>query len=93
MSVCKGIATNSYYFYDQDPVSKTGIFRGPLIQTLINKIWFKNKEDDGVIHPEFSENDMLPMPTVAFVMTVVSLFFRNDKAFISINSGSPSDRK
>ena len=54
---------------------KTGIFCAPLIQTLINKIWFKNKEDDGAIHPEFSEDNMLPMVTVAFVQTVVSLFF------------------
>jgi hypothetical protein len=55
---------------------KTGIFRAPLIQTLINKIWFKNKDDDGVIHPEFSENDMLPMVTMAFVLTLVSHLFR-----------------
>ena len=57
----------------QDPVTKTGIFRAPLIQTIINKVWFKNKEDDGVIHPEFSENSMLLMATVAFVLTVVSI--------------------
>ena len=52
---------------------KTGIFRAPLIQTLVNKVWFKNKEDDGIIHPEFSENDVIPMATIAFVQTVVSL--------------------
>ncbi|KAF8960234.1 hypothetical protein BDZ97DRAFT_1905964 [Flammula alnicola] len=56
---------------DSDPVSKTGIFRAPLIQTLINKIWFKNKEDDGAIHPEFSEDGMLSMATIAFVQTVI----------------------
>jgi hypothetical protein len=56
---------------------KTGIFRAPLIQTLINKVWFKNKDDDGVIHPEFSENDVLPMVTMAFVLTLVSLIFWN----------------
>jgi hypothetical protein len=50
---------------------KTGIFRAPLIQTIINKVWFKNKEDDGVVHPEFSENNVLPMATIAFVLTVV----------------------
>ena len=40
----------------------------------INKIWFKNKEDEGIVHPEFSEDDALP---VAFVLTLVSLEFRN----------------
>jgi hypothetical protein len=55
---------------------KKGIFRAPLIQNIINKVWFKNKDDDGVIHPEFSENDMLPMATVAFVLTLVIFNFR-----------------
>ncbi|KAF8972033.1 hypothetical protein BDZ97DRAFT_1901252 [Flammula alnicola] len=58
-------------FIYKDPAAKTGIFRAPLIQTLVNKIWFKNKEDDGAIHPEFSEDDMLPIATVAFAQTVI----------------------
>ena len=62
-------------YYIWDPDSKMGIFCAPLIQIIINKVWFKNKEDDGVIHPEFLENDSLPMATIAFVLTVVSLFF------------------
>jgi Domain of unknown function (DUF6532) len=70
------IATNGLLLYGQDPILKSGIFRAPLIQTIINKIWFKNKEDDGVVHPEFSENDVLPMATMAFVLTVVSFIFR-----------------
>ena len=68
----------SLIIYGQDPASKTGIFRAPLLQILINKIWFKNKEDDGAIHPEFSENDMLPIATIAFIQTVVSYIFYND---------------
>jgi Domain of unknown function (DUF6532) len=67
---------NGLLLYGQDPAAKSGIFRAPLIQTIINKVWFKNKQDDGVIHPEFSENDVLPMATVAFVLTVVSFSFR-----------------
>ena len=31
---------------------KTGIFCAPLIQTIINKVWFKNKEDDSIVHPQ-----------------------------------------
>ena len=42
---------------------------------IINKVWFKNKDDDGVIHPEFSKNDIIPMATIAFVLTVVSFNF------------------
>ena len=60
---------------------KTGIFRAPIIQTIINKVWFKNKDDDGVIHPEFSENDTLPTATIAFVQTLVSLVFGLEVTF------------
>jgi Domain of unknown function (DUF6532) len=65
------------HFYKrwQDSATKKGIFRAPLIQTIINKVWFKNREDDGVIHPEFSENEALPLATIAFVLTVVSTRF------------------
>ena len=65
----------SLIIYGQDPALKTGIFQAPFIQILINKIWFKNKEEDGVIHPEFPENDMLPIATIAFVQMVVSTKF------------------
>jgi hypothetical protein len=78
--IYKVICCLSYYYniadglhhYGQEPALKTGIFRAPLIQTIINKVWFKNKDDDGVIHPEFSENDVLQIATIAFVLTVVS---------------------
>ena len=72
MTLCNCIPANGLLSYRQDPLLKTGIFRAPLIQMIVNKVWFKNKEDDGVIHPEFSKNDALPMATMAFVLTVVS---------------------
>ena len=51
---------------------KTRIFLVPVIQTLINKSWFRGKKDDGVIHPEFFEEEMLSLSTIALVLTVVS---------------------
>ena len=77
LSLYKHIAAESLHLYGQDPVSKTGIFCAPLLQTLINKVWFKNKEDEGIIHPKFSENDTLSKATIAFVLTVVSLVLQN----------------
>lgn len=74
---CITVTANGLLFYGQDPKAKSGIFRAPLIQTIINKVWFKNKQDDGVIHPEFSENGALPMATIAFVLTVVSFNLQN----------------
>jgi Domain of unknown function (DUF6532) len=49
-----------------------GIFLAPTIQTLINKSWFRNKKDDGVMHPEFFEDEMMSVSTIALVLTVVS---------------------
>ncbi|EDQ99238.1 uncharacterized protein LACBIDRAFT_316846 [Laccaria bicolor S238N-H82] len=34
-------------------------------------MWFRNKMDEGVIHPEFSEDDMLSKITMTLVITVV----------------------
>ena len=51
---------------------KREIFLVPVIQTLINKTWFQGKKDDGVIHPEFFEDNMLSLSTIALVLTVVS---------------------
>jgi hypothetical protein len=59
----------------QNPEEKTGIFLAPVIQTLINKTWFRGKKDDGVTHPEFFEDEMLSFATIALVLTVVSVFF------------------
>ena len=84
-------AANGLHLYGQDPESKTSIFRDPLIQTLINKVWFKNKEDDGVIHPEFSKSDILPMATIAFVQTVESLIFHIDSCYYLVLT-LPSDQ-
>ena len=77
LSLYKHIAAESLHLYGQDPVLKTGLFHAPLLQTLINKVWFKNKENEGIIHPEFSENDTLSMATMAFVLTVVSPVLQN----------------
>ena len=72
MTLCNCISANGLLPYGQDPLLKTSIFCAPLIQMIVNKVWFKNKEDEGVIHPEFSEYDALSMATMAFVLTVVS---------------------
>ena len=47
------------------------MYHHPTFQSIINKTWFKNKSDDGVIHPEFSEGSMLSKVTKALAITVV----------------------
>ncbi|KIJ90071.1 hypothetical protein K443DRAFT_117147 [Laccaria amethystina LaAM-08-1] len=50
---------------------RTGLYRHPIIQTIINKMYFKNKTDDGIVNPEFSENEELSLVTLALVLTVI----------------------
>jgi hypothetical protein len=61
------------FFSLQDVKERKGIYRHPAFQTIINKTWFKNKSDDGVIHPKFSEGGMLSKVTKALTITVVCI--------------------
>ena len=46
-------------------------YRHPIIQKAINILWFKNKDDDGMIFLEhFSP---IPIPAVALVLTLVGM--------------------
>lgn len=56
----------------QDPVTRKGIFRHPAIQTIINKMWFKNKNDEGLRHTDYSSGG-IPLVLQALVLTAVSL--------------------
>jgi len=47
------------------------MFLAPIIQTLVNKTWFRSKKDDGVRQPEFFEDEMLSLAAIALVLTVV----------------------
>ncbi|EDR04612.1 uncharacterized protein LACBIDRAFT_330425 [Laccaria bicolor S238N-H82] len=53
-----------------DTKARKGLYRHPVFQAIINKMWFRNKTDDRVIHPEFSEDDTLSKITMALVITV-----------------------
>jgi hypothetical protein len=47
------------------------MFLAPIIQTLVNKAWFRSKKDDGVRQPEFFKDEMLSLAAIALVLTVV----------------------
>ena len=50
-------------------VERKGLFHNKNIQKVVNAMWFMNKQDDGVIYPEYFN----PMPdvTVALVLAGV----------------------
>ena len=37
-------------------------------------MWFCNKDDEGVIHPEFSEGGVLAISTIVLALTVVTMY-------------------
>ncbi|KDQ17626.1 hypothetical protein BOTBODRAFT_172076 [Botryobasidium botryosum FD-172 SS1] len=65
----KKLIANDAYLYE-DPDNLVGIWFAPLLFTIIQKMWFKREEDDGIkfsqyFHPEIS------MQTIALTFTAV----------------------
>ncbi|GLB43996.1 hypothetical protein LshimejAT787_1501800 [Lyophyllum shimeji] len=59
-------------FLYKDPKARTGLFLPPVLQIIMNKTWWKNKNDEGVVRPEFSDGGRgVPLVTIALVFTVV----------------------
>ena len=44
-------------------------------QMLVNKAWFQGKKDNGMMHPEFFEDEMLSLSIITLVLTIVSPYF------------------
>ncbi|RDB18461.1 hypothetical protein Hypma_000275 [Hypsizygus marmoreus] len=59
-------------FVYKDSKERIGIFRNPIIQAIVNKMWFKNRTDEGVIRPEFtSEDGGITLVVLALVIVVI----------------------
>ena len=43
----RGILT---LYISEDPTHKLGLYEGDLIQTIINRVYYKDSQDDGVVH-------------------------------------------
>ncbi|KAI5980544.1 hypothetical protein EDD15DRAFT_2121324, partial [Pisolithus albus] len=48
---------------------RRGFLKAPLIQKIINTMWFANKHDEGVMFPEHFKP--FPYPTLALVLTAI----------------------
>ncbi|KZT21733.1 hypothetical protein NEOLEDRAFT_1072839 [Neolentinus lepideus HHB14362 ss-1] len=51
-------------------IARTGLYQHPIIQALINEMWFANKNDEGVIHGEYF-TPRIPLVTIAMVVTAI----------------------
>lgn len=48
---------------------RKGIYTHPIIQKAVNKMWFKNKRDEGIMYPDFF--NPISIPSIALILTAV----------------------
>ena len=65
-----------YYLFHFQALSdengkRKGIYNHPVIQKAVNKMWFKNKRDEGIIYQDYFKP--LPIPSIALILTAVSI--------------------
>ena len=49
---------------------RKGIYTHPIIQKAVNKMWFKNKRDEGITYPDYF--NPVSVPSIALILTAVS---------------------
>ena len=52
---------------------RRGLYRNPLIQKLINVMWFRNRQDEGVVYDQYFHPIKVEM--LALVLTAASTLF------------------
>ena len=55
---------------DEQDGKRKGIYNHPIIQKAVNKMWFKNKWDEGIMYPDYFKP--LSVPSIALILTAVS---------------------
>ena len=55
---------------DEQDGKHKGIYNHPIIQKAVNKTWFKNKWDEGIMYPDYFKP--LSVPSIALILTAVS---------------------
>ena len=56
-------------YLDQDPTARTGLYEVEIVQAIVNKVFYKNPTDDGVIHD--GQYRPFPIRGVALILTAV----------------------
>ena len=52
---------------------RKGIYNNPIFQKAMNKMWFNNKRDEGVVYQDYF--NPIAIPAIALILTAVSFFF------------------
>ncbi|KAF9562391.1 hypothetical protein CPC08DRAFT_381138 [Agrocybe pediades] len=59
----------AYEVHHADPAQRKGLYRNPLIQKIVNAMWFRNRQDIGVTYDSFFSP--FRHETIALVLTVI----------------------
>ncbi|KAF8954315.1 hypothetical protein BDZ97DRAFT_1913946 [Flammula alnicola] len=59
----------AYKVHDADHMKRKGLYKNPLIQKIINTMWFRNRQDEGVIFEGYFRP--IRPETIALVLTVI----------------------
>ena len=54
---------------DADATKRKGMYQAKILQKVINVMWFRNKQDEGVVHAE--KFNPLTVSALALVLTAV----------------------
>ncbi|KAJ7174916.1 hypothetical protein C8R46DRAFT_891863, partial [Mycena filopes] len=72
-------------FAFKDVVAKTGLYKNPIFQMIINAMWFANRRDEGPRHPELFS----PFPVRAFALTLAVVENNIDEHLTGIRTDVP----
>lgn len=56
-------------YHAQNLEDRKGLLQNPLIQRVVNMMWFQNKNDEGVVFSDYF--NPIPIPALALVLTAV----------------------
>ncbi|KAF9545928.1 hypothetical protein CPC08DRAFT_700098 [Agrocybe pediades] len=57
-------------FLYKDPAERTGLYKHPIIQKIVNKAWFNNSRDEGIVFADLF--NPISVETLALVFAAVS---------------------
>ncbi|KAI5994418.1 hypothetical protein EDD15DRAFT_2112111, partial [Pisolithus albus] len=65
--LAEGLKEGTNFAFKED--GRRGFLKAPLIQKIVNTMWFTNKHDDGVVYHEYFRP--FPYPALALVLTAI----------------------
>jgi hypothetical protein len=73
---CDVLTCPNSHRYIKDTANRTGDFKHPVIQAIVNGVWFCDSNAHGIKFSHYFTSH-LPLPALAFVLTLVSVLIRS----------------